>query len=358
MKKISDLMTVKFSVSNQTIVRILFIILAFVAGIWLVYVTRQALLLIGVAFFLALALNPPVTALSKRLPRESRGLATAVAFLAVVAFLSFLVASLVPPIVEQTRALINNLPEIINNLKTADTPVAELARRFDLIETIQQSEQQITDKLSSAGGPVLDILSRIFNSTVALLTVLVLTFFMLIEGPDWLERFWQLLPKDKRQHRKELAQKMYHVVTGYVNGQLFIAVLSGVAAYIMIRIVDVPFAAPLATVVGVFALIPLIGATLGAALVILVSLFQSLTAAIVLFIFFVAYQQFENNVIQPIVQSRSVDMSPLLVLVSAIIGITLAGLIGALIAIPVAASIRILIRDYLERTDNTVKTDS
>lgn len=349
MKKLSELMTVKFSISNHTIARIILITLAFVAGLWFVYITRQALILVGLAFFLAVALNPPVTYLARKIPKGGRGLATALAFVVVISALGLLIFTLVPPLIAQSQALLNNLPGIIDSLDTADNPIAELARRFDLVDSLRQSQQQIVDQLSSAGGPIVNVLSRVFDSTIALLTVLVLTFFMLVEGPDWLEKFWKIQPKSRRKHRKELAHKMYRVVTGYVNGQLLVATIAGVTSYIALRIVGVPFAAPLAAIVGVFGLIPLIGATLGAAVVILVALFESLTAAIALFIFFVVYQQFENNLIQPLVQSRSVDMSPLLILISAIVGVTLAGLLGALIAIPVAASARILINDYVER---------
>lgn len=342
-------MTVKFSVSNRTIFRVFLIALLFVAGLWFIYVTRQALVLIGIAFFLAIALNPPVTSLAKRMPHGSRGLATAIAFLIVISALSLLIFSLVPPIVAQTRALVNNLPEIINSLDTAENPVADFARRYDLVATLRQSQEQLTQQLSVASGPLLGVFGRIFSSAVAVLTVLALTFFMLIEGPGWIEKFWQLQPKSQRARRRELAEKMYRVVTGYVNGQLLVASIAGVVAYLMLRLIGIPFAAPLAAIVGVFGLIPLIGATLGAAIVIIVALFKSLGAAIALFVFFVFYQQFENNVIQPIVQSKSVDMSPLLILVSAIIGVSLAGLVGALIAIPIAASLRILVNDYLAR---------
>lgn len=354
MKKVSDLMTVKFSISNRTIFRVFLIALLFIAGLWLLYITRQALVLIGLAFFLAVALNPPVTFLARNMPKGSRGLATAIAFLIVISALSLLIFSLVPPIVQQTRSLVNNLPEIISSFETANNPVAEFVRRHDLLETLRQSQEQLTQQLSVASGPLIDVFQRIFSSAIAVLTVLALSFFMLVEGPDWIDKFWKLQPKGKRKHRKELAEKMYHVVTGYVNGQLLIASIAGVSAYLVLRIVGIPFAAPLAAIVGVFGLIPLIGATLGAAVVILVALFKSFGAAIALFIFFVAYQQFENNVIQPIVQSKSVDMSPLLILISAIIGVTLGGLLGALIAIPIAASLRILVSDYLERK-NLVK---
>lgn len=351
LKKLSEIMTVKTTVTNHTIFRVLAITLAFILGVYFVYITRQALTLIGVSFFMAIALSPPVNALAKRMPHGSRGLATGLAYLATLSVLGLIIYSIIPPLVEQTQLLIQNLPAYIDNLEKGDNFIANFVQRFDLIESLRQSQQQLASQLSGAGGPVFDFLGRITSSIVSVLVVLVLTFFMLIEAPGWLEKFWAIQPKEKRKHRQALAQRMYRVVTGYVNGQLLIASMAAFATLVMLFILGVPFAVPLAAIVGVFGLIPLIGATLGSVIVVIVGLFQSVSTALVLLIFFVIYQQVENNVFQPVIQSKTIEMSPLLILIAAILGVSVAGILGALLAIPIAASVRVVILDYFERRE-------
>lgn len=352
MKKLAELLSVKTNinnVSNNVIFRILTMTVLFALGILFVWVTRTAWILVVVAFFLALALSPPVNLLAKRITKGSRGVATGIAYLAVLGTLTVLLSYALPPIVSQTRDLIDDLPKFVNNLETSSSPVASALRRFDLVNELRNSQSQITERLTDAGGPLVAVLQTITSSLVAVVTVLVLTFFMLVEGPEWLNRFWSLQDKDREKHRKQLAAKMYRIVTRYVSAQLLLALLLGVVSYIILRLFGIQFALSIATLSGIFGLIPLIGATLAGVLMVLVALFKSFGAAVAILIIYVVYQQVENSFIQPMVHSRSVDMSPLLILVSAIVGATLAGLLGALLAIPVAASIRVLVNDYIER---------
>ena len=175
---------------------------------------------------------------------------------------------------------------------------------------------------------------------------------MLVEGPKWIEKFWNVHPKTHRAHRQHIAKKMYSVVVGYVNGQLLVAFIASMSALVMMTVlklfgINIPFIIPLAAIVGLFGLIPLIGATIGSILVVVVALFESIAAAVIMAIFFLVYQQVENNAIQPIIQAKSVELSPLVILISAILGVTVAGLLGAIFAIPIAAWIRILALDYI-----------
>jgi len=355
-------MTVNINIDNETVFRAMAVIVGFVLTLWVIYITREPLILIGIAFFLSLALNPPVSYLAKRLPGHSRGAATATAYLVVLIALGLLIWLSVPPMVNQTNRFIQNYPEYAQELKTGDNLAADIVQRFDLESRIDDFQEQLDpDQLDIVSGPIVSFLQRISSSLISVLTVLVLSFFILVEGPRWLERFWSLQPEKNRDHRQALAQRMYKVVTGYVNGQLFIASIAGVSTLIMLVIMNaigfsIPFALPLAATVAVLGLIPLIGATLGAVIVVVVALFSSTTAAIVMAIFFIIYQQIENNVLQPIVQSKSVNMSPLLILISAIIGVSVSGLLGAIVAIPIAASAKIVASDYLRRRDEREQT--
>ncbi|MBI3624146.1 AI-2E family transporter, partial [Candidatus Saccharibacteria bacterium] len=175
----------------------------------------------------------------------------------------------------------------------------------------------------------------------------------LVEGPDWLQRYWQLHPKARRQHDKVLAERMYRVVTGYVNGQVLIAAIASVFAMttlvIASHVIGVSVnAVALAGIVFLFGLIPLIGNTLAASVVILVSLFSSVPLAVTMLVYFLIYQQVENVTLQPYIQSRHNVLTPLLVFVAALIGAGLGGILGAFVAIPAVGCLRILLTDYLK----------
>ncbi|MCE7936693.1 AI-2E family transporter [Candidatus Saccharibacteria bacterium CPR2] len=342
-------MATQLQIDNRTIVRIVVIIGSFVVGVWLVHTLKQPLVIIAMSIFLAMALNPPVSYLAKKMPKDSRGLATGVAYTVVLLILATMLYVTIPTIVEQSRNLSQKAPSYVENLSRGNDVVSRTVQRYELQDDIKAMQSELTQRLGFASNPLIALFERVTSSFVTVLTILVLAFFMLVEGPDWLDRFWTLMPENNRAHRKKLAYKMYRTVTGYVNGQLLIAVLSATTSLVVMSIVGIPFAIPLATIVGLFGLIPLIGATLAAVVVVTVSLFKSLTAAIIMLIFFIIYQQIENNVVQPIVQSKTVDVSPLTVLVAAIIGVSLAGFIGAIVAIPIAASLRILVLDYIDR---------
>jgi predicted PurR-regulated permease PerM len=188
----------------------------------------------------------------------------------------------------------------------------------------------------------------VFGGVVAFVTVLILTFFMVLEGPTWSETFWRNMPAKNKEKYQDLLTQMHGTVTGYVNGNLVKSLLAVIATTIMLLIVRSPYVLALALLVGIFDLIPMVGATLGAVTVCLVVLmFKGGTPALVMAIFFVIFQQVENNIFQPIIFSKAVEVSPLVTMLALIVGATLAGFVGALVAIPVAASLQILIRYWL-----------
>ncbi len=353
-EKLAEKMTLKVTVSNHTLLRIMVAIVAFIVGVNFIQASSSALTLLFVSFFFALALNPPVSFLSRRLPGNSRGLATAISYLVVIGVIGSIAYATIPPLVNQTRQFVQNLPQYVDDIKNGDNFASKQVDRFQLEDDLEGLQSQLSERLGAFGGPVFSLLQRITANIVTVLTVLVLTFFMLVEGPAWMERGLLLQPKGKREHRKELAAKMYRVVTGYVNGQLLVAFIASVSALTMMSLlkafgIDIPFIIPMATIIFITGLIPLIGNTLGALVVVTVALFESAPAALIMLVFFLIYQQIENNAIQPVVQARAVDLSPLMVLVAAIFGVTLAGFLGALLAIPIAGCLRVILNDYFER---------
>lgn len=347
-KKISDLLKLRVSIDNRTVIRVLAITFGFILALAFIWLTRQVWILIIVSAFLAIALNPPVSKLASRLPKRSRALATGLAYVVVVSLIGLLISSIAPPLARQGQQLARELPNQIDQLQTADSGVAKLTRRWGIADDLKLSKDQIVEGVSKARSPFFNAVQGIFSSIAKVLAVFVMTFMMLVEGPKWLESFWTLQPQGKEKHRKELAQRMYGVITSYVNGQLTIAFLLGLFSFLMLSMVHVNYALPLAAIVGLLGLIPLIGNPIGALILVLVGLFHSISAGVILLVAFVLYQQFENYVLHPFIQSRKVEISPLTVFIAAIFGINVAGLLGALLAIPIAACARILLKDYIE----------
>jgi len=341
-------MTIDMNISARATFKLLGLITVFVGALLVAYLTRKELVWIGTAFFLAVALNPAVERTSRVMPRRNRLLATLSVFLIVVAVFSFLIGSLTPPLVSQTAQLGKNLPGYTDALVHGHSLVSQQIRDWNLVDRIRESQSQLLSYASSAGGSFFSIVKGFFSSFAAGITVLGLTFFMLLEGPGWIETFWKMVPAKHRSHGRALADKMYGAVTGYVTGNVLTSLLAATLTALALAIIGVPFAIPLGILVGLFDFLPLVGATIGATVVVLVSLFTSVWAALVMLVFFIIYQQLENHLLQPIVYGKTVQMSPLSVLISVLIGAGIGGILGALVAIPIGASVQIVLRDLAD----------
>jgi predicted PurR-regulated permease PerM len=339
--------SVVMDVSARTILKILSLTAAFVGLLVVVYLVRLQLVWIGTAFFLSVALNPMVERIAKVV--RSRAAAVACVFLLVGGVLMFLVVSLVPPLVHQTEQLAGNIPRYTDELVHGDSWASQQIRNYHLVERVKESQNDLLHYVSTAGGSFFSIVRRVFTSFAAALTIIVLTVFMLLEGPRWVAVFWHLVPEKRRSHGQMLADLMYKAVTGYVTGYLLMSLFAATLTIILLSVLRVPYAIPLGILVGIFDWLPLVGATIGATIVVIAALFQSVTSGLVMLGFFLVYQQIENHILQPLVQGRTVKMSPLLVLVSVLVGIGLGGILGAIVAIPVGASIQILARDFVRR---------
>lgn len=196
-------------------------------------------------------------------------------------------------------------------------------------------------------GTALAVTKGIVTAIVAVVTIAFMTFFMLLEGPRWIERFYALLPEESERRWRAVGRDVYRTVGGYVTGNLLISLIAGTATTIVLLIAGVPYAIALGLVVAILDLIPLAGATLAAIIVTTIAFLHSVPAGIAVLIFFVVYQQLENHLFQPLVYGRTVKLSPLAVLIAVLIGAELAGILGALAAIPVAGSIQVVLADWL-----------
>jgi predicted PurR-regulated permease PerM len=258
-------------------------------------------------------------------------------------------ASIVPPLVRQTANFIDAAPEILAEARSEDSSVGQFIRRYGLEDQSAKLSDELKGRLQDLGGTGLRTVSRISSSLFSTLAVLVLTFMMLIEGPRWLAFGRRLLPENQEKHYVQMAKDMYRVIRGYVNGQVLLAALAAVLIFPMLIILDIGYPVALLVIIFFCGLIPLVGHTIGAIIVTIIALFNSVPSAVIILAYYILYQQIENYVVQPKIQANSTNMSPLLVFSAVLIGVSFSGLLGGLVAIPVAGCLRILLLDILER---------
>jgi predicted PurR-regulated permease PerM len=347
---------VELKISNRTIIRIVVIVLGAIIAIRLIGDLRTPLIWVATAVFLALALEPAVGGLSRVMPAKSRGLAVLLVVVLALAIIMFVLAGLIPPFASQIYHLLTNLPVAYKQFSDVNPQVAKLVSSSISSQNLTSAEQHLSSQLFSISGSTVGIIKSFFGGLVALITIGLLTFFMVLEGPRWVGLFFDHLPSDSRQRYQGLAKQLHGTVTGFAGGTLLKSLIAVVATAIMLFILGSPYALSLSFLVGIVDLIPLVGAMLAAVSVCLVVLvFKGGTAAIIMAIFFLIFQQIENNVVQPLIYSKTVEVSPLVSLIALILGISLAGFIGALVSVPVAASAQILLRFWLSDRATSTK---
>jgi predicted PurR-regulated permease PerM len=345
---------VTVTVTNRTIVRTILWIVATILLYRFIGRISHGLTLIFAAFFLALALNPVVSWMSRRLRLKSRVRATAAAYLMVIVVLVAFFALVIPPLVRQTRTFISNVPDTVQNFQNPDSKLARAAKRYHLDQKISQGAKDFASHYSNFGSTLVDTGKRLAEALASILAVLVMTFMMLVEGPRWLELFWGITPPKNRTRHKRIAKKMYRGVTGFVNGQVILAVIAGFCAFIALEVAghivhaDIN-ALALAGIVSVFGLIPLFGNPLAATIVVLACLINTVSLGLIMLVYFVVYFFIENHTFQPYIQARLNELTALTVFIAAILGVGFGGLLGAIIAIPAASAIKVLVEDYFER---------
>ncbi len=349
---------VELTVSNRTILRVALLVVGILIVIWAVDIARHSLLLIFISFFLALALNAPVQFISRHLPwklKGRRGIGTAVSYLIVIIILGAFIAYLAPPLVRQTDHFINAAPRLISEFRNQSGGVGKFIRKYHLQKEDNTLSTQLSNILHNDGGKAFTKLVGIGKSIFSSLVVIVLTFMMLAEGPRWVNATRRLIPERRHQLADRLANDMYRVIKGFVNGQVLLALVAVAFLTPALYILHISYPIALMVVIFICALIPLVGHPIGTVIVTVVALFHSVPAGIAIFIYYILYQQFENYVIRPKLQANATKMSPLLVFASLIIGINFAGILGGLVAIPVAGCLRIAALEVL-RTRKTIST--
>jgi predicted PurR-regulated permease PerM len=312
------------------------------------YLAWHVLTWILIAVLLAAALNPAVEAFERRgMTRVAAASVVFVLALAAVVGLGFLV---IPPLVAQVADFVEAVPDFIDDITAGRGPLGFLQEDYQIVDRIREAiEREGPAGVLGLSEPVLDVVRSVVTAVVGTITVIFLTFFMLLEGPRTIERILSLLPPSTRVRYERVGREVYRTISGYVTGNLLLSLVAGTAATIVLFAVGSDYAIALGLVVAILDLVPLAGATLAALIVSTVVLIETdWLRCVIVVAFLIAYQQFENHVLQPLVYGRTVELSPLAVLCAVLIGAELAGILGALVAIPVAGSLLAIGREVLQ----------
>jgi predicted PurR-regulated permease PerM len=337
----------------RTIVSVSLILVGIAAALWVVWVSRHVITWVLVSLFLALAINPAVEALQRRGVKR-RGAAAGLIYLVVVLAVAGLLAAFLPSLINQVNDFVKAVPGYIHDLTKGQGPFGFLETKYHVVERAQDLVNgKGGAKVAGGFGTVVDVTRTLATGVAGVITIIFMTFFMLLEGPAWVDRAYGLMPSDQQQRWHRVGHRIYQTVGGYVTGNLLISFIAATASTIVLLIMGVPFPFALGLLVFILDLIPLAGATLAAVILTLVALSHSTTAAIVVLVFFIVYQQLENHLLQPLVYGRTVQLSPLAVLIAVLIGAEVAGVLGALGAIPIAGSLQVVLLDWLEHRKQT-----
>jgi predicted PurR-regulated permease PerM len=338
-------MVAREQVPVRTILATIGLVIAAALALLLVQRTARVLTWIVLAGLFAVALNPAVNGVQRRLSRCPRSMATLAVFLTVAAGVLAVLTAILVPLAQEGRHLAQDLPGLIESARAGRGPLGDLLLRINADQWLQENQERLNESAGTLGMPALGILRATITGLVAILTIFTLAFLMVLQGPRMNEGIGVLLSPTRVERARNLGRECARVITGYVGGNLLISVLCGPLSYVVLRICGVPFPGLIALFVALVDLIPLVGAALGATVAGLAAFTQSVQIGIAVLVFFLVYQQVENHLIQPLVYSRAVSLNPLTVLVAVLVLGQAAGILGALLAVPVAGIARAVLRD-------------
>ena len=330
--------------SARQVAKVVLVAAVVAAALYLLYRIRTVVGLVFIALFIAVAIGRAVDRFERLgLKRWLAILATYLTMLLAVFGVGLLI---VPPIVSQTNRFIKNVPHYVDDLQKNKT-IRDYDRKYHIVQKLKTGAAKLPSKVGDAVGALRSVTVGVFSALVQLITVLVMAFFMLLDGKRIFAWMFAELGPVRGPRARRIADDIYRSVGGYVVGNLLISLIAGVGTWAVLALLGVPFAVPLGVVMAFFDLIPLVGATIAGILIGIVAAIHNFPGdAIVWVVYLIVYQQIENNVIQPVVYRRTVQLHPLLVIVAVLIGASLLGVLGALVAIPVAGAVQIFARDW------------
>jgi predicted PurR-regulated permease PerM len=344
-------------VRPRTILVVIGIVLVVLALLTFFYLAWHVITWILIALFLALALNPAVEFFQGR--GLGRGLASGVVFILALGAITGLGFLVVPPLIAQISDFIEAVPDLVEDLTAGRGPLGFLQEDYQIVDRVRESiEERGAGGVVGLGAPALAIAQSVLTAIVGIVAIAFLTFFMLLEGPRLVGRFYESLPAGTRPTWKRIGNDIYRTVGGYVTGNLLISLIAGAVSAVVLVALGSEYAIALAVLVAILDLVPLAGATL-AAIIVTTVVFVELgwVRGIIVAVFFILYQQLENHILQPVIYGRTVHLSPLVVLVAVLIGAELAGILGALAAIPTAGILQALARELMRyRRDALVES--
>jgi predicted PurR-regulated permease PerM len=342
----------------RTIVATIGLVLATALLLYIVLQIRQVLTWIVIAAFFAVALHPVVGWVERRLlAGRRRTLGTFLVFLVVLVLLAGVLTALAVPLVNEAARFAGQLPGLIADARSGRGPVGNLLERTNALEWVQNNQSRISKFASGLTAPAAGVLSGLANGIAGTVTVVVLAYLMVLEGPKVVDGAIGIFRPATGERIRHVGADCARSVTGYVSGNLLISVICGGLTYVVLLIAGVPFAGLIALFVGIADLIPLVGATIGGIVAVLAGFIHSVPAGIAVLVFFVLYQQLENHLLQPVVFARTVKLDPLTVIVAILIGAELLGILGALLAIPVASIIQVILRDIWDHRRGQLKDE-
>ena len=332
---------------TRTILRVILITIGVAVLLAVLWAVRHIVAWIVVALFLALALDPLVSWIQRR-GGLGRASSIVVAYLLVLIAVVAIGATFVPKLVDEVNGLVQATPNYVHDLTHGRGRLGFLETKYHVVEKVrQQVKQGGAKRLLGLSGAAISVTKSVITIIAASVTIVFLTFFMLLEGEAWAERFYSLFPEQSQPRWRRVGHDVYRTVGGYVTGNILISLIAGTSITIVLLFLGVPYAVALGLLVAVLDLVPLAGATIAGIIVAIVAFLHSVPAGIISVAFFIVYQQLENHFLQPVIYGRTVKLSPLVVLISVLLGAELAGILGALAAIPIAGGIQVIVRDQL-----------
>lgn len=349
--------TTKVQIDTKTFIRFWLVIIGFVAAGYLLFKASFGLMIIGAAIFFALAISPLVKKLASIFPSKSRNFSIALAYILVVGFIIAFVSIVFPTIVNESIRFLSNLPSIINNATHGVSLFDKIGNSLG-IENLQDQLMQVVNNFSNAfvadlGNILTSSITSVGSAIAVIILSLVLAFFILTEGPSLTKQFWDnFRPTDNVKRTKAVLHKLAQTVSQYVSSAVTVGLINACATAIAVFIICLifgitpGFAFPFGLITGVFSLIPMFGSFIGGAIVALLLGFNSLGAGIAFLIYTIVYLQIESNIISPKIQGKGMNLPALIILSAVTIGVYTFGLVGAIISIPIAGCIKILLEEY------------
>ena len=349
--------THKLSIDTKTFVRFWLVIIA-LAGIGLLlFKAKTGLLILGASLFFALAISPLVNKLADIIPGKGRKLPIALSYIIVTAFVASFIAIVVPTVVNETQRFVSALPEIFNNASFDLSFIDNFGGRIGVPNLREEIGNAINNFsvnfIKDFGNNLANTLGTVGNILTSTILILVLGFFMLVEGPEIMHSFWNNFRSQRHSAKiRTVVTRMGQVVSKYVANAITVSLINACSTTIAVFILSLCFgfssglALPLGLITGVMSLIPMFGSLIGGALVAILLAFNTWPAGLIFLGYTIIYLQVESNFISPKIQGKGLKLPALVVLASVTIGVYMFGLIGAIVSIPIAGCIKILLEEF------------